>query len=55
MVEELCEEALPLDAVLPSWWENNPTLPQARSWLIAGWEVEEMNPGKGVALARAAD
>jgi hypothetical protein len=53
MVEELSGQALPLDAALPSWWENNPTVPHARSWLLAGWEVDDINPGLGVAFARA--
>jgi hypothetical protein len=52
MVEELCREPLPIDAALPSWWENDPSVSHARSWLLAGWEVEEMNPGRGVALIR---
>jgi hypothetical protein len=55
IIEELLEEPLPIDAAVPSWWENNPALPQARSWLVAGWEVEDMNPGRGVAFSRVAD
>jgi hypothetical protein len=53
MVEELSGQALPLDAALPSWWENDLTVPHARSWLLAGWKVDEINPGLGVAFARA--
>lgn len=51
-VQELLDETLPLDAVLPSWWGNDPAVPHTRSWLAAGWEVDDMNPGRGVAFVR---
>jgi hypothetical protein len=54
-VQELLEEPLPLDAFLPSWWVNDPALPHTRSWLVAGWEVEDMSPGRGVAFIRVTD
>jgi hypothetical protein len=54
-VQELLEEPLPLDAFLSSWWVNDPAVPHTRSWLIAGWEVEDMNPGRGVAFTRITD
>jgi hypothetical protein len=52
MVEELLEEPLPVDAFLPSWWLNDPAVPHSWAWLAAGWEVEDMNPGRGVAFLR---
>ena len=52
MIQKLLEETLPLDAFLPSWWENDPAVLHSRSWLAAGWEVEDMNPGRGVAFVR---
>ena len=52
MVQNLLGERLPLDAFLPSWWGNDPAVPHSRAWLAAGWEVEEMNPGRGVAFTR---
>jgi hypothetical protein len=51
-VQELLEDELPLDAFLPSWWGNDPAVPHSRSWLAAGWKVEDMNPGRGVAFLR---
>jgi hypothetical protein len=54
-IQELLEDTLPLDAFLPSWWENDPAVPHSRSWLVAGWEVEDMNPGRGVAFVRVSD
>jgi hypothetical protein len=54
-LQELLEEPVPLDAFLPSWWVNDPAVPHTRSWLVAGWEVEDMNPGRGVAFVRVTD
>jgi hypothetical protein len=51
-VQELLDETLPLDAFLPLWWGNDPVYPHTRSWLAAGWEVDDMNPGRGVAFVR---
>jgi hypothetical protein len=51
-IQELLEDGLPIDAFLPSWWVNDPAVSHSKSWLAAGWEVEEMNPGRGVAFAR---
>jgi hypothetical protein len=51
-VQELLEEPIPLDAFLPSWWGNDPAVRHTRSWLAAGWEVEDMNPARGVAFVR---
>ena len=51
-VQGLLEEQLPLDAFLPSWWQNDPYYPHCRSWLAAGWEVDEVNPGRGVGFVR---
>jgi hypothetical protein len=31
---------------------NDPAVPHTRSWLAAGWEVDDMNPGWGVAFVR---
>jgi hypothetical protein len=51
-VQALLNDTLPLDAFLPSWWENDPAIPHSKSWLNAGWEVDEVNPGRGVAFTR---
>jgi hypothetical protein len=51
-VQNLLDETLPVDAFLPSWWGNDPAIPHTRSWLAAGWEVDEMNPSRGVAFVR---
>jgi hypothetical protein len=51
-LESLIGKELPVDAFLPSWWNNDRTTPHSRSWLDAGWEVEAMNPGRGVAFVR---
>jgi hypothetical protein len=54
-VQKLLDETLPVDALLPSWWGNDPAITHTRSWLAAGWEVDDMNPGRGVAFVRVTD
>jgi hypothetical protein len=54
-VQKLLDETLPVDAFLPSWWGNDPAITHTRSWLAAGWEVDDMNPGRGVAFVRVTD
>jgi hypothetical protein len=46
-IQKMLGDRLPIDAFLPSWWVNDPAVIHSRWWLVAGWEVEEMNPGRG--------
>jgi hypothetical protein len=51
-IQEVAGEELPLEALLPSWWTNDPSEPQSDAWLAAGWEIDEIIPSGGIAFAR---
>jgi hypothetical protein len=42
---------LPMEAYRDeSWWSNSPSTVHAKSWLDAGWEVQEVNPKEGYVI-----
>lgn len=55
-VEAILGTALPRSAVdYQAWWANDPTHSQARAWLDAGWQTENLNlSGRTVEFVRAA-
>ncbi len=47
-IDGLIGSNLPMDAYrTEAWWSNSPSSVHAKSWLEAGWEVQEVNPKEG--------
>lgn len=42
-IEDLIGETLPGNARFPSWWRNDEHRMHSRAWLLAGWQVDDMN------------
>ena len=47
-IDGLIGSNLPMEAYREaSWWSNSPSSTHSKSWLEAGWEVQEVNPKEG--------
>jgi hypothetical protein len=41
-IEDLVGRPLPATARFPSWWRNDERRTHSRAWMIAGWEVTDV-------------
>jgi hypothetical protein len=50
-IDGLIGTNLPMEAYRDeSWWSNSPSTANAKSWLNAGWEVQELSLKEGVVM-----
>jgi hypothetical protein len=48
-IDGLIGTNLPMEAYRDeSWWSNSPSTAHAKSWLNAGWEIQELNLKEGI-------